>query len=131
MLTVWPAIVIVPARATLVLRATANGTVPLPVPETAPVSVSHGGAFDTAVQLQAAVVTTATVPVPPASGNAVCEGVTVYEHGAAACVIVISRPATVRTPVRATGTVLAATVKLTAPLPVPPGGGVIVIHGTL
>src|SRR5262245_12401852 len=68
------------------------------------------------------------VAVPPAAGIDVVDGVSVKKHSAGACVIAISCPATVTTPVRTTGSGFAATVNATDPCPVP-DGGVIVIHG--
>jgi hypothetical protein len=72
--------------------------------------------------------TTAMVAVPPAAGMAVVDGVSVKKHSAGAWLIAISWPATVTTPVRTTGSGLAATVNVTDPWPVPEDG-VSVIHG--
>ena len=64
---VWPPTVSVPERAAPVLAATVNATVPLPVPDAPPVTVSHP-AFAVAVQVQVpADAVTATDPAPPAS----------------------------------------------------------------
>ncbi|MCU1386108.1 MAG: hypothetical protein JWL71_4805 [Acidobacteria bacterium] len=64
---VWPPIVSVPARAAPVFAATLKLTVPLPVPDAPPVTVSHPAlALAVHVQLPAEAVT-ATDPEPPAS----------------------------------------------------------------
>ena len=68
------------------------------------------------------------VAVPPAAGMDVVDGVSVKKHSAGACVIAMSCPATVTTPVRATGSGFVAIVNATDPSPVP-DGGVSVIHG--
>ena len=66
---VLPATVIVPLRAPPELAATLNDTVPLPVPELPPDTVTHE-AFDAAVHPHvAADAVTATEPEPPASGT--------------------------------------------------------------
>lgn len=66
---------------------------------------------------------TKTAPSPPAEPILKSEGSTTNEQGAPAapaCLITTVNPATVRTPARAVAPELAATEKLTTPLPLPP-----------
>jgi hypothetical protein len=106
-----------------VFAATANVTVPLPVPEAPPVIVSHP-AFALAVHAHVfAEGVTANEPEAPVSGafNAVGEIVSVQGGGggggAPACETVKVCPPIVRVPLRA-APVFAAAVKATLPLPV-------------
>ena len=67
--SVWPAIVIVPARAAAVFCAIVKPTVPLPVPAAPLVTVSQG-AFDAAVHVHVvADAVTAVDPAPPMSAT--------------------------------------------------------------
>jgi len=65
---VCPAIVRVPVRAAPAFAATANATVPLPLPVAPDVMVIHG-ALLLAVHAQPAVVVTSELPVPPAAAT--------------------------------------------------------------
>jgi hypothetical protein len=62
--SVWPAIVSVPLRASAVFAATVNVTVPFPLPDAPPVIEIHD-AFDAAVHAQPLPAVTATDPLPP------------------------------------------------------------------
>src|SRR5436190_1204908 len=59
------------------------------------------------------------VPLPPVAPAEALVGDTVYEQGAAACVMVTGCPAIVRVPVLVAAVVLAATLNVVVPLPVP------------
>jgi hypothetical protein len=123
----------VPERAAPVFAATLYPTVPLPVPE-APVVKVIQDALLIAVHAQVDPAVTATEPVLPAAGAAALAGSIMYVHAGAAatsaCVTVNVRPAIVNVPVRA-APVLAATVNVIDPLPLPVAPEVTVIHGTL
>ncbi len=97
------------------MAAAATVTDPLPVP-LPPVTVIHDGA-PLVVQLHPVVVVTATVADPPAAVGLKLTGLMLYAH-AAACVTVNDCPAIVIVAVRA-APVLAATARVTDPLPVP------------
>jgi len=71
MVTVFPAIVNVPLRASPVFAAIVNVTVALPLPEAA-LEIAIQLAFDAAVQPQAPSVVIVADPCPPASENC-CE----------------------------------------------------------
>ena len=89
---VCPAIVSVPVRAAAVFAATANATVPLPVPEAPPVTVSHG-AFALAVHAHVlAEAVTATVPDAPVSATFWPVGEIVNVQGGGG--VAAARPAT-------------------------------------
>lgn len=76
--TVAPAMVIVPARSNApVLAATSAVTVPLPVPD-GPAEIAIHDAFDDAVHEQPVVVATAKLTEPPVDCTIVLVGVTVY-----------------------------------------------------
>jgi hypothetical protein len=128
---VWPAIVSVPVRAPELLVATANVTVPLPVPLAPPVMTIHVALLD-ADHAQPAVVVTLTEPTPPDRSIRCDEGAMEYEHesAGAAWFTVKVCPATVSVPVRALP-VLAATLNPTEPPPLPLAPEVIESHEAL
>jgi hypothetical protein len=84
--------------------------------------------FDLAVQAQPVVVVTATLLLEVPAPTFTVVGETEKVHAAAAWVTVTVRPATVNVPVRCDEPVLAATVNVTVPLPVPLLPAVTVIH---
>jgi hypothetical protein len=124
---VCPAIVSVPLRAEPGLAATVMLTVPLPVPEPPDVTVIQL-TFGTAVHAQPAPAVTALEPDQPLAGTVWPVGAIVKVHDVL-CVTVNVCPAIVSVPVRAAPE-LAATVKLTVPLPVPEPPDVTVIQLT-
>jgi hypothetical protein len=129
---VCPPIVSVPVLAAPVFAAAANATVPLPVPDAPPVSVSHG-ALAVAVHAQVpADAVTATEPEPPVSATLcpVGEIVNVQGAGGAACVTVNVFPAAVIVALRALP-MLAATVNATFSLPAPCDPPVMLTQGEL
>src|SRR5947208_17173073 len=90
--------------------------------------VSHAS-FDAAVQLQPAPVLTVTVPVVAADDARFEEsGEIEKEHGAPAWVTVKVLPAMVSVPVREVAAVLAPTLYVTVPLPVPLAPAVTLSH---
>jgi hypothetical protein len=110
-----------------------NPTDPFPVPAAPDVTVIHGTLL-TAVHPHNAVVVTVAVPVLATAGAFWLVGLIAYVHAGgmvapAACDTVNVRLATAIVPVRA-APVLAATLKVTTPLPVPLVPDVMVIHGT-
>jgi hypothetical protein len=112
------------------LAAIPIGTVPLPVPLVAPVSVSHES-FDVAVQAQDAVVVTLTLEEPAPDPVGIVSGATVYEQlgaAAASCVTVTVSPATVSVPERGDVSVFSAMENDTVAFPVPLAALVSVIH---
>ena len=117
----WPAIVSVPVRAPPVLAATLYVTVPGPVTELPPITVSQLTLL-CAVQLQPAVALTVTQFDPPnAEINALVGLSEAPQVGAAACVTVKVCPPTLIEAVREVVALLAATLNDTVPLPVPLG----------
>jgi len=111
-----------------------NPTAPLPVPAVPDVTVSHA-ALLLAVHAQAAVVVTATVPVPAVAGAVWVVGEIEYAQAGgvaepAACETANVRFAIEIVPVRA-APVFAPTEKLTVPFPLPVEPDVTVIHGAL
>jgi hypothetical protein len=106
--TVFPAIVSVPTRCVPVLADTEKTELPLPLP-LAPLVTVNQLALLVAVQPHPVVVVTVTVVEPPALVGDVLVGDTVKVHGAAACVTVNVRPATVSVPARENVNTLAAT----------------------
>jgi hypothetical protein len=140
---VCPAIVIVPARASLEFADTTYPTLPLPVPAPPELTEIHD-ALLAAVHAQPAVVETLTVPLLPPVGALALVGEIEYEHATgggdgggglgggvllAACITVNVRPAIVSVPLRAAPP-LTATVNVTVPLPVLVAPDVTVIHST-
>jgi hypothetical protein len=119
----------VPVRAPPVFAAALKPTVPVPVPATPDVMLSHG-ALLVAVHAHALVVVTDTVPVPPSTGILWLVGAIEYVQGAinAAWLTVKVWPAIVMVPLRA-APVFAAMLRPTEPLPVPDAPDVTVIHG--
>ena len=111
----WPT-VSVAVRAGPAVAATAKVTVPPPLPLVPDVTVIHG-ALLVAVQVHPLAVLTPTVRVPPPASTLCVSGDT-SKAQPGDCVTVNTWPAIVAVPVRG-GPVVAATVKLTAPLPVP------------
>ena len=90
---------------------------PDPVPLAPAVIVIHETALD-AVQLQPAVVVTLMFAVPAAPETEGAVGATLNVHGTPACVTLNVKPAIVSVPVREEFDVFAATLNVTAPLPV-------------
>lgn len=140
MVKVWPPIVRVPRRASPLLRATLNDTVPFPVPFAPLVIVIQ---VESLVAVQAHVLAdavTVTDPVPPLAPKSCPDLSSENEHGggggggggagAAACETVNVRPAATIEPDRA-APVFAATENDTEPLPVPELPAVIVIQPAL
>jgi hypothetical protein len=125
--TVWPAIVTVPARAVVaVFAATATATVPLPLP-LAGLTVIQAAEL-AAVQAHPPGAVTVTDEVLPAAAGETAVGEIAKLHaGAAACVTVRVWPAIVAVPVRLVVAVLATTVTATVPFP-PPLAGLTVIQ---
>lgn len=117
---VCPAIVIVPVRDVVaVFAATLKFTEPPPLPLDPDVIVSQAS-FETAVQLQPVPELTVTVPVAAAELARFDEvGEIVNMQGEPACVTVNVWPAIVRVPVRDVAPVLAPTLYVTVPSPVP------------
>jgi len=131
--TVWPAIVRVPDRGDVsVFSAIENDTVALPVPLAALVTASQD-AFAAAVHAHDDVVVMSTLLEPAAAGADTLVDDSEYEHDTdpAACLTVNVWPATVSVPARGAGSVLAATVNCTVPLPVAGAPAVMDSHGTL
>ena len=128
---VAPAMVSVPVRIeAAVFSATLNVTVPFPDPLFPLVTVIQG-ALLAAVQLQAVAAVTLLLPPAAAAVKDCVVGEIEGEHAAAACVTVKVAPAMVKVPVRLEGTVFAATLKPTEPLPDPEAPLVTVIHVAL
>jgi hypothetical protein len=131
--TVWRATVSVPERELESgLAAIPIGTVPLPVPLVAPVSVSHES-FDVAVQGHVDVVVTSTLDEPASEPAGMVNGATVYEQlggRAAAWSTVTVWPAIVRVPERGDVLVFSAIENDTVALPVPLAAPVSLSQGT-
>jgi hypothetical protein len=105
--------------AVVVLAATVNVVVPLPVTLVPPVKVTQSTDNErVAVQAQSAVVVTLTLPVPPAAATAWLVLDSVNEHGAA-WVMVNGFPAIVSVAVRAAVVMFCPMVNAVVPLPVP------------
>jgi hypothetical protein len=104
---------------------TVNAEMPVPVPAVGPVSVMKA-ALLAADQLQVLGVMTSTEAAPPVDGSVVAAGASriVQTTGAPAWLTVSVRSLTDSVPVRLAGSVLAATVNCTGPLPVPLAGDV-------
>jgi hypothetical protein len=114
------------------LAAIAIGTVPLPVPLVAPVSVSHES-FDVAVQGHVDVVVMSTLDEPASEPAGMVNGATVYEQlggRAAAWSTVTVWPAIVRVPERGDVLVFSAIENDTVALPVPLAAPVSLSQGT-
>src|SRR5262245_11562339 len=96
------------------------GTVPLPLPLVAPVSVSHES-FDVAVHEHDEVVVTSTLDEPAPDAAGIVSGAPAYEQEAAAAawVTVTVWPAMVSVPERGEVSVFSAIEKDTVALPVP------------
>jgi hypothetical protein len=110
------------------LAATEKLTVPLPAPLAPDVMVTNA-ALLTAVHGQPVVVVTATLPVPPVDVNVWFGGAMAKTHPA--WLIVKTWSTTVIVALRGVSEVLAATVKLTVPLPVPLDPEVMVTNAAL
>jgi hypothetical protein len=126
--TVRPATVRVPFLAA-VPAATLNVTEPEPLPLMPAVMVIHGTLLRAAQGQFIPVVTVTTCPTAPAAATVKPSGFTVVVQsgGAAACVTVTARPATVSVPFRA-APVFAAMRYSTVPFPEPVSPEVMVIH---
>ena len=105
-----------PLRAGPVAADALYCTSPLPLPLDPAVMVSHEALLD-AVQLQPALVVTATLPVVAAAGTDAFSGEIANEHPGV-WEMVIVWPATTALPDRE-GPVVAAAANVTVPLPVP------------
>jgi hypothetical protein len=128
---VWPAAVSVPVReAVEVLAAMLKNTVPLPLP-LAPAVIVSQAALLAAVQAHPAGIVTANEPLLP-SATALSEtGAIVAVQLTPACVTVKVWPAIVIVPVRDVVAVVAATLNVTVPAPLPLAPPVMVIHAAL
>ena len=113
----------------VVLAATANVTVPFPVP-VAPLVTVIQALLLTAVHGQPVAAVTVLLPVLAAAVNDWLVGDTEDEHDVPACVTVNVAPAIVSVPVRLAA-VFAATLNDTDPLPVPVAPLVTVIQALL
>ena len=111
----------------LVLGATVKLTEPVPEP-VAPALTVIQVTLLTAVQEQPVVVVTVVDASAPAAGTDWVEGEIENEHPAGSCVTENVCPPTVSVPVRGLVLALAATLKLTEPLPVPVAPLVTVNH---
>jgi len=111
--------------------ATANPTVPFPLPVEPDVTVIHG-ALLLAVHVHPVAVVTFEVPDPPSAGTVWLDGAIEYVQGAETptCVTVNVCPAMVSVPVRS-APVFASTVNATGPFPLPVAPDVTAIHGAL
>jgi hypothetical protein len=98
-----PAITIVALRAVPGLAAIEYVTVPLPVPDVALVTVTHGGTLDTVHGHPTEAVTLTLRSMPPVADAVTDEGEIddAGKHVAAACVTAKLRPATTRVTLRA------------------------------
>jgi hypothetical protein len=120
-LNVWPAIVTEPVRCDVdVLVATVTVTLALPVP-LAPLVIASQFLLLDAVHVHPLSAATATTVDSPDAGDECVVGEMEYVHGGAtpACVTLNVCPAIVTEPVRCDVDVLAATVTVTSPSPVP------------
>jgi hypothetical protein len=127
--SVWPAIVSVPARAAPPLAPTVNPTEPFPLPVAPDVTEIHPALLVDVHMHPAAVVTLTEGPAPPPAATDAFTGLMAYEQFAA-WVRVKVFPAMVTVPERA-GPELAVTFVLTEPLPLPVDPDVTVIHPAL
>jgi hypothetical protein len=98
--------------------AISSTTVPSPAPLWPDAIVTHAAVFD-ADQKQVDGLATVIEAFPPAFDTVTLVGVTAYVQGAAAWLIVIVRPASVKVPVRGLVLGLAATVYVIRDAPVP------------
>jgi hypothetical protein len=121
--TVWPATVSVPDRFGPVAAATANVTVPDPLPLAPEVIVIHGCALE-AVHAQPAPPLTFTVRVPP-EASTLCESGDTSNVHPGDCVTVTALPAIVSVPVR-DGPDVGATLSVTVPGPAPAAGATVI-----
>jgi hypothetical protein len=128
--TVCPAMVIVPTRALPVLAATPRVTVPFPVPVRPVETVIHESLL-VALQLHPLLVVTVIVVVPPLPAIAREPGETSITHGAASCVTRSSVSLIWMVPCLTAGSALAATRISTWPLPCPEAGVTSAIQVTL
>jgi hypothetical protein len=126
---VVPAIVIVPVRAAPVFATTLNDTDPLPAPD-APLVTVIQLLLLTAVQLHQSAAVTVVVPGPPAAVKVWLADEIVGAHGPPCRTLTIVPPM-VSDPSRLQVVVLAATSKVTEPLPDPRAPLVTVIHALL
>lgn len=117
-----------PLREGPVAADAAYCTSPLPLPVDPAVMVSHEVLLD-AVQLQPALVVTATLPVAAAAGTEPLSGEIANEHPGV-WEMVIVWPATTALPER-DGPVVAAAANVTVPAPVPLDRPWMVIHESL
>lgn len=109
--------------------ATLKVTDPLPLPLAPALMVIHGALLE-AVQLQPVAAVTVMVPEPAPYATLADVGEIVGAH-TPACVTVKVFPAMVSVPLRLVVPVLAATLKVTVPPPVPAAPAVTVIHAAL
>lgn len=115
----WPPTLTVALRATDDAFGSAmRATIPFPEPVPPPVIRNHVALLD-AVHEQPFATVTLRDPVPPPTGVLCVAGERPNEQGAALCVIVIVKPATVSEPTRALAAGLAVAAKVTDPFPVP------------
>jgi hypothetical protein len=128
MVTVWPAIVIVPDRDGPVVDAAVNVTVPDPLP-LAPDAMAIHDALLVALHAHPDPAVTATLPLPPEAGI-VCVSGDAANVQPWPCTTVTVCPPTAIVPVRV-GPLVAATANATVPAPLPLAPAVIVIHGAL
>jgi hypothetical protein len=127
----WPAIVRVVERSVDPEFGDAlNDTVPVPVPEAPPVTVSHAALLE-AVHAQPAPEATVTLPDPPVVPSACEVADSVGAHGTAACVTVTVCPAIVSVATRLSGPELAVALNETVPGPAPDAPAVTVSHAAL
>jgi hypothetical protein len=127
---VLPATVNVPVREPVpVLVATLKVTGPFPLPLAPALMVIHAALLE-AVQVQPVDAVTVTVPELAPDATLADIGEIVGAH-VVACVTVKVLPAIVSVPVRLVVPVLAATLKVTVPPPVPAAPAVTVIHTAL
>jgi hypothetical protein len=127
--SVWPAIVSVPARAAPALAPAVNATEPFPLPVAPDVTEIHAALLVDVHVHPAAVVTVTDGPAPPPAATDALTGLMAYEQ-LAAWVRVKVLPAIVTVPERA-GPALAVTFMLTEPSPLPVDPDVTVIHPAL
>jgi hypothetical protein len=127
---VWPPAVMAALRCAPVFGAAEKRTVPLPLPAAPAVTVSQVGSPLVAFQPHPSAVRTSNAPLPPPAGT---DAEAAESEKAQPCpwLTVNVRPAIVIVPER-DGPLVPSTVKLTVPLPLPPGGfDVIRIQSTL
>ena len=124
----WPPIVRAPDRASPVLAAAVQFTVPLPLPLLPEVTVNHGALLE-AVQAHPVPAVTLTLPVPPPACALPLGGAIENVHAPVWFTVKVWPPI-VSVPDRAAPEV-DATVYCTVPLPLPVAPDVTVSHGTL